>query len=124
MITLNAQPTACAIVRKSASVVDAARSTGAAIIDYAPADRENLATTHPGAIVASLADLVLILRSRPLPIKPFSHVKAALAATGLCLFEARPVRPRPQLQIIQRLASEPVSWTSTRQFYCAIPYTT
>ncbi len=66
MITLNAQSTACAIVAKSAAVVDAAQSTGAATIGYAPADRENLATTHPGAIVASLADLVLRLRSHPL----------------------------------------------------------
>ena len=63
MITLNAQSTACAIVAKSAAVVDAARSTGAATIGYAPADREYLATTHPGAIVASLADLALRLRS-------------------------------------------------------------
>jgi hypothetical protein len=73
MITLNAQPMACAIVSKSAAVVDATRSTGAATIGYAPADRENLATTHPGAGVASLADLVLRLRSRPLcRIEPFS----------------------------------------------------
>jgi beta-phosphoglucomutase-like phosphatase (HAD superfamily) len=67
MITLNEQPTACAIVAKSAAVADAARSTGAATIGYAPAHRENLATTHPEAIVASLADLVLRLRSRLLP---------------------------------------------------------
>jgi beta-phosphoglucomutase-like phosphatase (HAD superfamily) len=67
MIRLNAQPMACAIVAKSAAVVDAARSTRAATIGYAPTDREKLATTHPGAIVASLADLVLRLRSRPLP---------------------------------------------------------
>jgi hypothetical protein len=67
MITLNAQPTACAIVAKSAAVVDAARSTGAATIGYAPLAAKIWATTHPGAIVARLADLVLRLRSRPLP---------------------------------------------------------
>jgi len=64
--TLNAEPTACAIVAKSAAVMNAARSTGVATIGYArtAADHDNLGPAHPGTIIADLVCAEMDLTKR------------------------------------------------------------
>ncbi len=63
-----ASPSACALVAESVPLIDAAKTSGLATIGYspAPATSPSLAA-HADTTVASLADLVLRLRARPLP---------------------------------------------------------
>jgi beta-phosphoglucomutase-like phosphatase (HAD superfamily) len=69
LTAINADADACAVVAESPAVIEAAKSMGAATIAYAPhaETHDHLDATHPGVIVASLADIVLTLRARPLP---------------------------------------------------------
>ena len=65
---LRAEPAECALIAESADVLDQAAASGIAAIAYArTAAIRNLAAKRSWSAVSSLADLVLILRARPLP---------------------------------------------------------
>jgi HAD superfamily hydrolase (TIGR01662 family) len=66
---LGASPAECVIIGDSITDVQAARSAGIHSIGYAnrPGKRDSFTAEHASAIIDSLADLVLPLRSRPLP---------------------------------------------------------
>ena len=66
---LDASPAECVIIGDSVTDVQAARTAGIRSIGYAntPGKRDAFAAEHATAIIDSLADLVLPLRSRPLP---------------------------------------------------------
>jgi phosphoglycolate phosphatase len=66
---LNAEPAECVIIGDSITDIQAARLAGIASIGYAnrPGKHDDFTAEGATAIVASLADLVLPLRARPLP---------------------------------------------------------
>jgi len=65
---LPAKPSACALVAESVPLIDAARTSGLATIAYSPAPTTSTSlAARADTTVASLADLVLRLRARPLP---------------------------------------------------------
>jgi phosphoglycolate phosphatase len=66
---LDASPDECVIIGDSVTDVQAARTAGIRSIGYAnkPGKRDSFTAEHASAIIDSLADLVLPLRSRPLP---------------------------------------------------------
>jgi phosphoglycolate phosphatase len=66
---LDVSPAECVIIGDSITDIQAARTAGIRSIGYAnkPGKRDAFAAEHASAIIDSLADLVLPLRSRPLP---------------------------------------------------------
>ncbi len=66
---LDAVPSACSLIGDSPADIESARLAGAHSIGYArtPDKRERLDAVGAGAIVATMADLALRLRARPLP---------------------------------------------------------
>jgi phosphoglycolate phosphatase len=65
---LSADPATCALIAESADILDSATASGVATIAYVGTpDTRNHGSAHIRPVVASLADLVLILRARPLP---------------------------------------------------------
>jgi phosphoglycolate phosphatase len=66
---LDASPVECVIIGDSVTDIQAARAVGIRSIGYAnkPGKRDSFTAEHASAIIDSLADLVLPLRSRPLP---------------------------------------------------------
>lgn len=69
LTALNAEPATCALVTAAAARIQAANRAGTHTIGYAtaPGMREALTAARAETVIASLADLVLILRARPLP---------------------------------------------------------
>jgi phosphoglycolate phosphatase len=69
LAALTAEPTACAFVGDSTTDIEAARLVGVPSIGYAnrPGKHSLLADAEADTIINSLADLVLVLRARPLP---------------------------------------------------------
>jgi phosphoglycolate phosphatase len=69
LTALGAEPGACAFVGDSTTDIEAARLVGVPSIGYAnrPGKHAALADAGADAVVTSLADLVLVLRARPLP---------------------------------------------------------
>ena len=69
LTALGAEPGACAFVGDSTTDIEAARHAGVPSIGYAnrPGKNASLAEAGADAVVGSLADLVLVLRARPLP---------------------------------------------------------
>jgi phosphoglycolate phosphatase-like HAD superfamily hydrolase len=65
----NTEPGACAFVGDSTTDIEAARLVGVPSIGYAnrPGKHALLAEAGADTVVSSLADLILVLRARPLP---------------------------------------------------------
>lgn len=66
---LEAEATACAIMTTSPAAIDAGRLAGVATIGYAnePGRHERLTAAGADAVVASLSNVTLRVRARPLP---------------------------------------------------------
>jgi len=69
LAALGAEPAVCAFVGDSTTDIEAARLVGVPSIGYAnrPGKHALLAEAGADTVVSSLADLVLVLRARPLP---------------------------------------------------------